>query len=483
MSGLSSAPDPGAQRADAHAPAASPDDFASCPTEFQPGLPADRVDAGLRAAVRDLECAEHRAVLWFADMNARRLYRDFGYASMRQYATSALGFSRTRTADFTRLAARLDELPRIRESIAAGDLGYTKARELIKVASPDTEQQWLETAASTSRRDLEARVKRVRKRAQRRRQARAAAQPELTPAQTPPAVADDGLDDAACAEGTLAGATPADDTLAADIFAADTLDDALADAAPATVSLRLTAVQLACYDELWRRLGAAPNAHDLLAALAALLAERGPRSRVKRCDRDDNGERVPRGTLDDLDSGTTTGSAAGATGAASDDSATRAAKPHGLPPFQIHLHRCPGCGSVETAGGRTLDRADRQRSACDAAIAAPGRRNTTTIPPRVRREVLARDRHRCQAPGCENTRFLEIHHRVPRARGGDNDPANLVTLCSACHRLWHERATGRETETQADRSPSRPGGEAPGQTSASAPARAPGTRAAGRAPP
>jgi 5-methylcytosine-specific restriction endonuclease McrA len=53
--------------------------------------------------------------------------------------------------------------------------------------------------------------------------------------------------------------------------------------------------------------------------------------------------------------------------------------------------------------------------------------------------VLARDRHRCQGPGCGRTRFLEIHHKRPRAEGGTNDAANLVTLCAACHRWWHER--------------------------------------------
>jgi 5-methylcytosine-specific restriction endonuclease McrA len=68
-----------------------------------------------------------------------------------------------------------------------------------------------------------------------------------------------------------------------------------------------------------------------------------------------------------------------------------------------------------------------------------GQRNTTTIPPRVRREVLARDRHRCQGPDCGRIQFLEVHHIVPRKLGGANKTGNLITLCSACHRLWHER--------------------------------------------
>ncbi|MBU2502534.1 HNH endonuclease, partial [bacterium] len=58
------------------------------------------------------------------------------------------------------------------------------------------------------------------------------------------------------------------------------------------------------------------------------------------------------------------------------------------------------------------------------------------------RRVLARDGHRCQGPGCTNTRFLEVHHVLPRARGGTNRPDNLITLCSACHRHIHDKAQG-----------------------------------------
>ena len=79
---------------------------------------------------------------------------------------------------------------------------------------------------------------------------------------------------------------------------------------------------------------------------------------------------------------------------------------------------------------------------CDATICRNGKRNTTTIPPRVRREVLARDKHRCEAPGCGRTRFLEVHHLVPRYKGGSNQIENLLTLCGSCHRLWHEKSNG-----------------------------------------
>jgi 5-methylcytosine-specific restriction endonuclease McrA len=114
------------------------------------------------------------------------------------------------------------------------------------------------------------------------------------------------------------------------------------------------------------------------------------------------------------------------------------------PPVQIHVHRYPDCGRAEAAG-RSLGRADAERVQCDSAVASSGRRNSATVPPRTRRAVLARDRHQCQAPGCGRRRFLEVHHVVPRTRGGTNGADNLVTLCSACHRLQHERGAGRDT--------------------------------------
>ncbi len=115
------------------------------------------------------------------------------------------------------------------------------------------------------------------------------------------------------------------------------------------------------------------------------------------------------------------------------------------PPVQIHVHENTETGrmTVQTdTGERQLSHAESERMRCDAAVCEHGGRNTTTIPPRVRREVLARDKYTCQAPGCGRTRFLEVHHMKPRNHGGGNQAENLVTLCASCHRLWHEKGGG-----------------------------------------
>lgn len=46
--------------------------------------------------------------------------------------------------------------------------------------------------------------------------------------------------------------------------------------------------------------------------------------------------------------------------------------------------------------------------------------------------------HQCAMPGCNHTRFMEIHHMQEWANGGPTDVVNLIPLCSACHSLVTE---------------------------------------------
>lgn len=106
---------------------------------FHADRSASEAHGALRRSLEIADRAQHCAVLWFGEILRRRLYRDLGYSSMNQYAERGLGFSRSKTGDFLRLAARLEELPVLKESVAAGRVPYTKAREVIRVATPRTE--------------------------------------------------------------------------------------------------------------------------------------------------------------------------------------------------------------------------------------------------------------------------------------------------------------------------------------------------------
>ena len=57
----------------------------------------------------------------------------------------------------------------------------------------------------------------------------------------------------------------------------------------------------------------------------------------------------------------------------------------------------------------------------------------------VREYVLFRDNHTCQiCKGKSKDTVLEVHHIIPRSKGGTDRPDNLITLCRTCHERLHK---------------------------------------------
>ena len=109
-------------------------------------------------------------------------------------------------------------------------------------------------------------------------------------------------------------------------------------------------------------------------------------------------------------------------------------------------------GSTVDSQGRTLtDLADNpSRDAFEvppvnAPNAAAGRSRTSLnlsrkhrlVQPALRRALEARDRG-CRFPGCSHERWLDAHHVVHWADGGEISLKNTLLLCSRHHRLLHE---------------------------------------------
>ncbi len=125
--------------------------------------------------------------------------------------------------------------------------------------------------------------------------------------------------------------------------------------------------------------------------------------------------------------------------------------------YQLTIHASaeslPEFGSVDrddppqVDDGPVLATETVRRLACDAAVVriletGAGEpldvgRKTRVIPPAIRRALNRRDRG-CRFPGCPNTRFVDGHHIVHWADGGDTSLSNLVQLCRHHHRLIHE---------------------------------------------
>jgi hypothetical protein len=317
-------------------------------------IQAPEIHRRLVAALDAMHRAEKSAVTLFAEIADRRLYRELGYSSMRQYAREALGFSDAKFYQFQRLVDSFAELPELKRAVASGELAWTKAREVVKVANPETQQAWLDEAKKSNRRQLEVKVKAAR---------------------------------------ASSGSPPA-----SDLFGERSTPPARIDQAR---SLKLSPEQLAQFEvlmEALRKQGLKGSREEVLLAA--------------------------------LDSA-----------ASSDCTRVQSA------PKQIVLYQCEDCGKTRVQTSRGLLEVDSPAD-CDAQVLDRDGMNRSTIPPKTRRQVLARDLHTCQSPGCGNTHFLEVHHIKPSSRGGSSLESNLITLCSACHRLLH----GQENPIALDRS-------------------------------
>jgi hypothetical protein len=88
-----------------------------------------------------------------------------------------------------------------------------------------------------------------------------------------------------------------------------------------------------------------------------------------------------------------------------------------------------------------------KRMACDASVVVVTEdergtpltvsRKQRIVSNAIRRALVARDRC-CRFPGCQRTRFLEMHHVDHWVDGGETTVGNLLLLCWFHHRLLHE---------------------------------------------
>lgn len=116
-------------------------------------------------------------------------------------------------------------------------------------------------------------------------------------------------------------------------------------------------------------------------------------------------------------------------------------------------------GSGWDAAGRIFSPAQLEELLCDARIqpaltdgsgvTVGVGRTTRTIPHWLRRLVEGRDQT-CRFPGCDRTRWLHIHHRVPWSQGGPTNLDNLIALCGFHHRMLHRESWTIEGEAPSD---------------------------------
>jgi hypothetical protein len=96
-----------------------------------------------------------------ARLIATRAWERLGFARLADYARERAGLSARQLQDLAHTSARLSVLPRVETTLAAGYLGWSQARLIARVATPEDETRWIAFARSHPVRELECAVRAV----------------------------------------------------------------------------------------------------------------------------------------------------------------------------------------------------------------------------------------------------------------------------------------------------------------------------------
>jgi hypothetical protein len=316
-----------------------------------------------------------------------------GHGSFAEYVERVFGYKARTTHEKLRVAEALESLPELASALDAGHVGWCAVRELTRVAVPDTQRAWLDAARGKTIRQLEQLVA------------------TKSPGDTPE--------------------TPSTHQPRLRVLRFEV--------APETFALFRDAL---C--ELRRAAGGGLDDDAVLLAMARqVLAGPGNEGRASYqvslsvCAACGGGSQLGGGEAVPI----------GAEVVAMADCDGQHIGPF-LPPA-ANENGVSGPAFVAPANDAHVGTDPPAESSGEAAAEVPAARATTpakaapsahakqTIPPAVRRAVLARDQRRCRVPGCTHATFLDVHHVRPRSEGGRNDRENLISVCSAHHRAAH----------------------------------------------
>lgn len=356
-----------------------------------------------------------------------RVHEHLGLSSFVEYANLRLGYSPRLTKEKLRVARALERLPKLERALATGAQTWSAARELTRVATPQTEAEWLTAAQGKTQRELERLVAGLRPGAR----PTDAKDPLLTPRRVvldlPPEVYALLMDAYAQLREVHGPATSQVELTRA--MAERVLGAAKAEERPAYQIA--VAVCAECQRTLQSAGGERVEVSPAIGACAACdgevvgltdfeapMVESGPASKIASEPAKGQTHVGPR--LAPLAPMT-----------------SRPAETHGGPPS----------ASDPAEVIRQLIHRGGVRAVLHATSHALGL-GLRTVTPKVRALVLARDHHRCIVPGCEHRSFTQLHHLRPRALGGRHAPSNLVSLCSKHHQLLHEGLVAIELKGQ-----------------------------------
>ncbi|HEU5394092.1 MAG TPA: HNH endonuclease signature motif containing protein, partial [Candidatus Methylomirabilis sp.] len=101
------------------------------------------------------DAARRVFAFYLLQFHRRREHRLYGFATTPQFARARFGITEREARELLRIARALEELRILDAAFARGRIGWSKIREVTRVATPDTEEEWLRFARERSAHEVE----------------------------------------------------------------------------------------------------------------------------------------------------------------------------------------------------------------------------------------------------------------------------------------------------------------------------------------
>ena len=126
---------------------------------LESGLPVEEVEMRLVASAARYDREERYLSFYLLEIERRGLFRQKGFSSTGDYAFRVAGISTRKTQYLVSIARYLEKLPKVSAAFEAGEITWTKVREICRVATPETEDEWIMRAKRLTNRALERMVR------------------------------------------------------------------------------------------------------------------------------------------------------------------------------------------------------------------------------------------------------------------------------------------------------------------------------------
>ena len=391
---------------------------------------------------------------YLLDFTERGLYRKFGFSSTTQFALMRFQISPKKTHNLLRIARTIEELPLIDEAFAKGEVSWSSVRELTRVATRETEKEWLDFARGSTLRAIERAVSGVRRGERPPKDAYGLTRTKLKVVAELP-IEDHAVWQAAFDRVAATRGEEMDASTALLVLAKSYLERSL-DRTEAGVRKAFQVVYHRCEScgRAWIETGDGPA-----GVPADLVAEREKEAEVIRLEGNQENDTMVKAGM---------AAAMAKVGEAEARSAkvARTTRVRGKSGDGPAKNRDEGASEPKSSNvgartdgtrfaGESSDIGSDPRGPRGPLVSAP---NSPVVPkekrdkpntPSIRRRVLSRDGQRCAVPGCLNKGHLVGHHVLWRSHGGATEMENEIAICRSCHSLIHEgllQVSGRSSE-------------------------------------